>query len=222
MKNNILRSALLYVLGTTITFVFYGLLGFVFNIIMGFLGAAKLDWLYRIFVFIFYIFVLNFTFYGSHKSKKRYVNTLPRDKCISYKEDFILFIKQEGIPVLFLYIVTISLQIFVFQFTKGYLQAFFVLPAALSVDFKNIWVGWAVCVLAFTIGYGGLSVFVRRKIKKMKIRKVQQNAGTNDRQRNKTDSLLSKRCGVIPMVSEFGSCKTSGQPGRTIYFKALT
>ena len=166
MKNNILRSVLLYVLGTTLTFVFYGLLGFIFNIVMGFLGAADLDWLSRIFIFIFYIFVLDFTFYGFDKSKKRYVNTLPRDKCISYKEDFILFIKQEGIPVLFLYIVTISLQIFVFQFTKGYLQAFFVLPAALSVDFKNIWVGWAVCVLAFTIGYGGISVFVRRKIRK--------------------------------------------------------
>ena len=70
MKNNILRSVLLYVLGTTLTFVFYGLLGFIFNIVMGFLGAAKLDWLYRIFIFIFYIFVLDFTFYGSHKSKK--------------------------------------------------------------------------------------------------------------------------------------------------------
>lgn len=177
MKNNILRSVLLYVLGTTLTFVFYGLFGFIFNIVMGFLGAAKLDWLYRIFIFIFYIFVLNFTFYGFDKSKKRYVNTLPRDKCISYKEDFILFIKQEGVPVLLLYIATISLQIFVFQFTKGYLQAFFVLPAALSVDFKNIWVGWAVCVLAFTIGYGGLSVFVRRKIRKNRYEYLFENNG---------------------------------------------
>lgn len=166
MKNNILRSILLYVLGTTLTVVFYGFLGFIVNIIMGFFNAADLDWLYRIFVFIFYIFVLNFTFYGLDKSKKRYVNTLPRDKCISDKEDFIMFIKQEGIPVLLLYIATISLQIFVLQFTKGYLQAFFSLPAALSINFKNMWVGWAVCVLAFTIGYGGLSVFVRKKSEK--------------------------------------------------------
>lgn len=177
MKNNILRSVLLYVLGTSLTFVFYGLLGFVFNIIMGFLGVAELDWLYRIFIFIFYIFVLNFTFYGLDKSQKRYVNTLPRDKCISDKEDFILFIKQEGIPVLFLYIATISLQIFVFQFANGYLQAFFVLPAALSINFKNMWVGWAVCVLAFTIGYGGLSVFVRRKIRKNRYEYLFENNG---------------------------------------------
>ena len=184
MKNNILRSILLYVLGTTLTVVFYGFLGFIVNIIMGFFNAADLDWLYRIFVFIFYIFVLNFTFYGLHKSKKRYVNTLPRDKCISYKEDFILFIKQEGIPVLLLYIVTISLQIltislqiFVFQFTKGYLQAFFSLPAVLSSNFKNMWVGWAACVLAFTIGYGGLSVFVRRKIRKNRYEYLFENNG---------------------------------------------
>ena len=177
MKNNILRSILLYVLGTTLTVVFYGFLGFIVNIIMGFFNAADLDWLYRIFVFIFYIFVLNFTFYGLDKSKKRYVNTLPRDKCISDKEDFIMFIKQEGIPVLLLYIATISLQIFVFQFTKGYLQAFFSLPAALSINFKNMWGGWAVCVLDITIGYGGLSVFVRRKIRKNRYEYLFENNG---------------------------------------------
>lgn len=177
MKNNVLRSVLLYVLGTALTFVFYGFFGVYSYIIMSFLSAANLDWLFRIFFFIFYIFVLNFTFYGLNKSKKRYVHTLPRDKCISDKEDFILFIKQEGIPVLLLYIATISLQIFVFQFTKGYLQAFFILPAAFSVDFKNMWVGWAVCVLAFTIGYGGLSVFVRRKIRKNRYEYLFENNG---------------------------------------------
>ncbi len=161
---NIFRSIFLFIVGTALNMVPFGL---VFNLVITFCRMWDILWLAWILIFIFYIGVLNATFYALHRSQKRYASTLPRDKCISVKEDFILFVKQEGIVVLIMYIVTISLQIFVFDFHKGYhyFELFFALPAALA-NFKNDWVNLAVCVLSFAVCYSGLAVLIRRKIRK--------------------------------------------------------
>ncbi len=122
---NIVRSALIFVVGTMLNVVFFGWFGPVYNVMLTLCSIWDILWVTHLVAMIFYILFLNAAFYALRSSQKRYVSTLPRDKCISAQEDFILFVKQEGIVVLILYIVVVSLQIFVFKFNKSYLQGFF-------------------------------------------------------------------------------------------------
>lgn len=69
MKKYWLDALKNFVIGTMLAVVFYGLFGFIWNIVMGFMWVWNLIELSRLIIFIFYFCVLNWWIYGT--SKKR-------------------------------------------------------------------------------------------------------------------------------------------------------
>lgn len=113
-----------FAIGTMFAVFLYGILGFAWTILMGFMSAANILWLYRFLISVFYWCVLNWWFYGTSNKQRKYLDTLPKDHKVTLKEDYLIFLKLDGIPIIICYTVCLSLQVFVFGFTKGYFQTF--------------------------------------------------------------------------------------------------
>jgi hypothetical protein len=164
MKKHWLNAPINFAIGTTLHFVFYGLLGFLWNIVMGFMSVWNLLWLYRLIIFTVYFFILNWWIYGTSGKQRKYLDSLPKDRKITLKEDYFNFFKQEGLPTIVLYTICMSLQVFVFRFTKGYFQAFF---ALLDIAYElNPYVDWILSFGLFVIGYQAVAVIYRWRIRK--------------------------------------------------------
>ena len=63
------------------------------------------------------------------------------------------------------YTVCLSLQVFVFQFTKGYFQTFFVLLAPIGIE-QTSYINWLLSFVLFVIGYQAVSIICRALIRK--------------------------------------------------------
>lgn len=154
-----------FAIGTMLNVVFYGFLGFIWNIAMGFMSAWGVLWLYRLIIFIVYWNVLNWWIYGTSKKARRYSDALPRDHRVTIKEDYLNFLKQEGLPMIVYYTVCLSLQVFVFGFTKGYFQAFFALLAPIGPELAPL-ANWFLSLIFFIVGYQAVAIIWRRRIRK--------------------------------------------------------
>lgn len=156
-----------FAIGTMLAVVFWGLLGFIVNILLGFMSVWNILWLYRLIIFAFYWFVLNWWIYGTSTKTRRYLDTLPKDHQITLKEDYLMFLKQEALPIMVFYTICLSLQAFVFEFTKGYFQTFFIILAPIGVELSPI-TNWILSFVCFIIGYQAVAVIWRWKIRKEK------------------------------------------------------
>jgi hypothetical protein len=164
MKNNWLIGLKNFVIGTMLTVFLWGLFGFLWNILSAFLYQWGLVELYRLIIFIFYWFILNWWIYGTSGKQRKYLDSLPKDRKITLKEDYFTFFKQEGLPTIVLYTICMSLQVFVFRFTTGYFQAFF---ALLDIAYElNPYVDWILSFGLFEIGYQAVAVIYRWRIRK--------------------------------------------------------
>ena len=154
-----------FAIGTMLAVFLCGMFGFLWNIIGGFLDLWGLIELYRLIIFIFYWCVLNWWIYGTSNKQRRYSDSLPRDYKITLKEDYFAFLKQEALPIIVYYTIGLSLQVFVFGFTKGYFQAFFVILAPMGLELSKIG-NWILSFVLFVIGYQAVAVFCRWRIRK--------------------------------------------------------
>lgn len=167
MKQYWINSLKNFAIGTILNVVFYGLFGFIWNILMGFMYTWNVLWLYRLIVFVFYWGVLNWWIYGTSNKQRRYLDSLPRDHRITMKEDYLTFLKQQGLPIMVYYTICMTLQVFVFQFSKGYFQAFFALLAPVGVELPPV-LNWCFSFVLFVIGYQAIAVICRKNIRKEK------------------------------------------------------
>lgn len=167
MKKHWINALKNFAIGTMLTVVFYGLFGFIWNIVMGFMSVWDVLWLYRLIIFVFYWCVLNWWIYGTSNKQRKYLDTLPRDHKVAVKEDYLAFLKQEGLPIIVFYTICMSLQVFVFGFTKGYFQAFFALLAPIGLELSPI-ANWILSFVCFVIGYQVIAVIWRWRIRKEK------------------------------------------------------
>ena len=78
-----------------------------------------------------------------------------------------MFLKQEGLPIIMFYTICMSLQVFVFGFTKGYFQTFFILLAPMGAELPSI-AKWILSFVLFVIGYQAVAVIWRWRIRKEK------------------------------------------------------
>ncbi|MBP3554078.1 MAG: hypothetical protein J6K63_00405 [Clostridia bacterium] len=160
-----LNHVINFLVGTMLHVVLYGLFGFVWNIVMGFMSTGNILWLYRIIIFFVYFCILNWWIYGTSKKQRKYLDTLPRDHKVTLKEDYLAFLKHDGLPIIVYYTICMSLQIFVFRFTKGYFQAFFALLAPIGIEL-NPYANWGLSFVVFVIGYQAIAVIFRKHIRK--------------------------------------------------------
>ena len=165
MKKYWLCSLKNFFIGTMLTVFLWGLFGFLFNLISAFMYEWGIAELYRFIIFVFYWCVLNWWIYGTSNKQRKYLDTLPRDHRITMKEDYLTFLKQEGLPMMIYYTVCLSLQVFVFQFTKGYFQTFFVLLAPIGIE-QTSYINWLLSFVLFVIGYQAVSIICRALIRK--------------------------------------------------------
>ncbi|MBR5187399.1 MAG: hypothetical protein IKW18_02910, partial [Clostridia bacterium] len=77
------------------------------------------------------------------------------------------FLKQEGLPIMVYYTICMTLQVFVFQFHKGYFQTFFIILAPLGKELSPV-ANWILSFMFFVIGYQVISIVRRRNIRKEK------------------------------------------------------
>lgn len=167
MRNDWISSLKNFAIGTMLNVLLQGLFGFILNILLAFSFTMDILWLYRILIFALYWCILNGWIYGTSNKQRRYLDTLPRDHQTSMKEDYFAFLKQEGLPMILYYTVCMSLQVFVFGFTKGYFQAFFALLAPIGLDLSPI-ANWILSFLFFVVGYQAVAVIWRWRIRKEK------------------------------------------------------
>ena len=160
-----LNHVINFVVGTMLHVVLYGLFGFIWNIVMGFMSTGNILWLYRIIIFSVYFCILNWWIYGTSQKQRKYLDTLPRDHKITLKEDYLVFLKGEGLPIILLYTICMSLQVFVFGFTKGYFQAFFALLAPIGIEL-NPYANWVLSFVVFVFGYQAVAILSRKHIRK--------------------------------------------------------
>ena len=165
MHNNWLVGLKNFVIGTMLTVVLWGLSGVISNLLMGFMDQWGIIELYRLIIFVFYWFILNWWIYGTSEKQRRYLDSLPRDHKITLKEDYFVFLKQEALPIFVYYTIGLSLQVFVFGFIKGYFQTFFVILAPIGLELPKIG-NWILSFVLFVVGYQAIAIFYRWRIRK--------------------------------------------------------
>ncbi len=167
MNSNWLIGLKNFVIGTMLTVFLWGLLGFILNLVAVFLSEWGLIELYRLIIFVFYWFILNWWIYGTSGKQRRYLDSLPRGHKITLKEDYLTFLRQEALPIIIYYTIGSFLQVFVFGFIKGYFQTFFVILAPIGLELSKTG-NWSLSFVLFVIGYQAVAVFCRWRIRKEK------------------------------------------------------
>lgn len=161
------RSIGLFLFGTAVAFVFCCVTGSVTSLIF----AAFPPWLSSVFVFVLYLSVLNFFFYGTEKKRRYYTDALPRERQITQKEDAVTFALTEFVPVFLSYAALTALVVFAFGGDKGsspwlwYL--FCTMLTAAGGYIENRMIKYIVCLLFFAAGFAAISLRKRAKLREM-------------------------------------------------------
>lgn len=171
---NITRPILLFFRTCFLFPLFYGAISIpliMFSSVTGLLGSKYGT---QIAIYLLYFWFMDMIFYGSSKNQNRYLFSLEQGKRYTLKEDFLLFLSQEGIAVMCAYALY-AIPCFVLKelthkansllvtiFTLAY-----TLPIAPSSFIKMFWgIEYLICLISFCGIYIFMIMWHRARLRK--------------------------------------------------------
>lgn len=128
----------------------------------------------QIAIYLAYFWFMDMFFYGGSKNQNRYLFSLEQGKRYSLKEDFKLFLSQEGCVVMCTYAVYASLCFFLKNLTPNtnnliinILALTYTLPIAPSALIKtSVLIEYLICFISFCLIYTGIMMWHRARLRK--------------------------------------------------------
>ncbi len=171
---NVKRPILLFFRTCFLFPLFYGVISVPLVMVASVTGVLGSKYGTQIVIYLFYFWLMDIFFYGSSKNQNRYLNSLKPGKRYTLKEDFLLFLSQEGITVMCAYAVyaipcfvlkdmtpkTNSLIVSIFSLT-------YTLPIAPSSFIKTFWaIEYLICLISFCMIYIFVMMWHRTRLRK--------------------------------------------------------
>ena len=154
--------------------LFYGAIGIPLVMISSVTGILGSQYGMRIVIYLIYFWFMDMIFYGSSKNQNRYLNSLAPVKRYTLKEDFLLFLSQEGFAVMCAYAIY-AIPCFILKdltpkitSTIGsILVLVYTLPVAPSSFIKTFWViEYLICLVSFCVIYIFTMMWHRARLRK--------------------------------------------------------
>lgn len=128
----------------------------------------------QILIYLLYFWFMDMIFYGGSKNQNRYLFSLESGKQYSLKDDFLLFLSQEGIAVMCAYAVYAIPCFFLKELTPktnglivNIITLTYTLPIAPSSFIKMFWATeYLICVISFCVIYIFTMMWHRAKLRK--------------------------------------------------------
>jgi len=171
---NVKRPIILFFCTCFLFPLFYGAVSIpliIFSSVTGLLGSKYGT---QILIYLLYFWFMDMIFYGSDKNQNRYLFSLEPGKRYTLKENFLLFLSQEGIAVMCAYAVyaipcfilkdltpkTNSVIVSIFSLT-------YTLPIAPSSFMKTFWgIEYLICLISFCVIYIFMMIWHRARLRK--------------------------------------------------------
>ena len=171
---NVKRPILLFLRTCFLFPLFFGVISVPLIMVASVTGVLGSKYGTQIVIYLFYFWLMDMIFYGGSKNQNRYLFSLEQGKRYSLKEDFKLFLSQEGCVVMCTYAVYASLCFFLKDLTPNtnnliinILALTYTLPIAPSSFIKTLWViEYLVCLISFCVIYVFTMMWHRARLRK--------------------------------------------------------
>ena len=171
---NVKRPILLFFRTCVLFPLFYGVIAVPLIMAASVTGLLGSKYGTQIAIYFAYFWLMDMIFYGGSKNQNRYLFSLEQGKRYSLKEDFKLFLSQEGIAVMCTYAVY-AILCFVLKdltpntssFIINILALAYTLPIAPSVLIKAAFlIEYFICLISFCIIYIFIMMWHRARLRK--------------------------------------------------------
>ena len=171
---NVKRPIFLFLRTCFLFPLFYGVISVPLIMVASVTGVLGSKYGTQIVIYLFYFWLMDMIFYGGSKNQNRYLFSLEPGKRYTLKEDFLLFLSQEGIAVMCAYAIyavacfvlkeltpkTNSLIVSIFSLT-------YTLPIAPSSFIKTFWgIEYLICLISFCVIYIFVMMWHRARLRK--------------------------------------------------------
>ena len=171
---NVKRPIVLFFRTCLLFPLFYGAISVPLVMLASVTGLLGSKYGTQIAIYFAYFWFMDMIFYGGSKNQNRYLFSLEQGKRYSLKEDFKLFLSQEGLAVMCTYAVYASLCFFLKNLTPNtnnliinILALTYTLPIAPSSFIKTLWViEYLVCLISFCVIYVFTMMWHRARLRK--------------------------------------------------------
>ncbi len=171
---NVKRPIGLFFLTSFLFPLFYAMISVPWVMLASVTGLLGSKYGAQIFMYLIYFWFMDMIFYGGSKKQNKYLFSLEQGKTYTLKEDFLLFLSQEGLAVMGTYAIY---GIFCFGLGKwipnsnmlilNILKLAYnlpILPAYLMKTF--FWIEYLVCLISFCVIYIFVMMFQRARLRK--------------------------------------------------------
>ena len=171
---NVKRPILLFLRTCFLFPLFYGVISVPLIMVASVTGVLGSKYGTQIVIYLFYFWLMDMIFYGGSKNQNRYLFSLESGKTYTLKEDFLLFLSQEGLAVMCAYAVY-AIPCFILKDltpkTTGVIVSIFsltyTLPIAPSSFIKTLWIiEYLVCLISFCVIYVFTMMWHRARLRK--------------------------------------------------------
>ena len=171
---NVKRPILLFLRTCFLFPLFYGVISVPLVMVASVTGVLGSKYGTQILIYLFYFWLMDMIFYGSSKNQNRYLFSLEQGKRYTLKEDFQLFLSQEGIAVMCTYAVY-AIPCFILKEltpkTNNLIVSIFslayTLPIAPSILMKTFVITeYLICFISFCVIYICVMMWHRARLRK--------------------------------------------------------
>ena len=171
---NVKRPISLFLQTSLIFPLFYGVISVPLVMLASVTGLLGSRYGTQIAIYLAYFWFMDMIFYGGSKNQNRYLFSLEYGKRYSLKEDFKLFLSQEGIAVMCTYAAYSALCFFLKELTPktnsvilNIVALAYTLPIAPSVLIKTSFlIEYLICLIAFCLIYTSVMMWRRARLRR--------------------------------------------------------
>ena len=171
---NVKRPIVLFFRTCLLFPLFYGAISVPLVMLASVTGLLGSKYGTQIAIYFAYFWFMDMIFYGGSKNQNRYLFSLDQGKQYSLKEDFKLFLSQEGIAVICTYTVYSSLCFFLKELTPktnniilNIVALAYTLPIAPSILVKTFFlIEYLICFISFCLIYISVMMWHRARLRK--------------------------------------------------------
>lgn len=171
---NVKRPILLFLRTCFLFPLFYGAISIPLIMLSSVMGLLGSKYGTQIAIYLLYFWFMDMIFYGGSKNQNRYLFSLEQGRTYTLKEDFLLFLSQEGIAVMCAYAVYAIPCFFLKAITPktnslivSICSLAYTLPIAPSSFIKTFWgIEYLVSLISFCVIYIFTMMWHRARLRK--------------------------------------------------------
>ncbi len=174
MKQRNYKPILLFLLSCFLIVPAFALSATIVVMVLSMTGLMGFDYSMTIVIYLEYIFIIDYLFYGSSKKQNQYISSLEKNRKYTVLQDAKSFLKQEGIMVMISYAVYAVVAFIADKYIPGFkntildlIKLGYKMPIAPSMMLSlPIWLEYLICLVCFAVLYCLVILWHRARIRK--------------------------------------------------------